>query len=212
MWAPGELVMGITSVDIPAGVEAGELEVRLSILEADNDKVVSTGWWIFGKDYLPLGTIDVSPWPMETELPAVDNLVAAEFGDPELISLHGYDLLTEMITPNESIDLSLVWRSFTDAVPVNYSVFLHLADDNENIIAQRDGIPAGGSRPTTSWRQDEIIVDPHVLTIPADAESGEYNLWIGFYDPITGQRLPVSLEGNQQADNRLLLQIITVAE
>jgi hypothetical protein len=35
----------------------------------------------------------------------------------------------------------------------------------------------------------EFIIDPHTLTLPADAASGTYSLVVGLYKPSDGTRL-----------------------
>jgi hypothetical protein len=62
-------------------------------------------------------------------------------------------------------------------------------------VAQKDQPPLGGFLPTSLWRTRELIVDQIPIDIPADAPSGEYELRIGMYDAVTGQRLPVSKNG-----------------
>jgi hypothetical protein len=84
-------------------------------------------------------------------------------------------------------------------------------DEQGQIIAQGDGLPVNGFRPTTSWRQGEVIVDPHLLSIPDDLASGKYALWLGFYDPETFLRMPAFVNGQPQADDRILLSEIQVS-
>jgi hypothetical protein len=142
---------------------------------------------------------------MTTALPVVDNLMPAIFGNPPLIELYGYDLSTTVASAGDIVDMDIAWRSHTSEIQVGYTIFIHLADNDERIIAQVDAIPVGGTRPTTSWRQDEVFLDQHLISIPQDGPPGTYNLWIGFYDASTGLRLPVSVDGQQPGD-RLLLQ------
>jgi hypothetical protein len=39
---------------------------------------------------------------------------------------------------------------------------------------------------------------------------GTYDLWVGFFDPETNERLPIFIDGIQQADDRLLLEDLQI--
>ncbi len=59
----------------------------------------------------------------------------------------GGDLL---VHPGETITVSLLW-SVDQAVEADYSVFLHLVDQDGVILAQRDSYPQSGLAPTSEW-------------------------------------------------------------
>ncbi|MCP4360353.1 MAG: glycosyl transferase, partial [Chloroflexi bacterium] len=110
----------------------------------------------------------------------------------------------EINQANASLNLTLIWQ--TEAVfPANYSVFLHLLGEDGEIVAQQDSIPLQGIRPTTSWRPGEVLSDEQTLPLSPDLPPGDYTLWLGLYDPATGQRLPVFVDGVTGEDGRLLL-------
>jgi hypothetical protein len=78
------------------------------------------------------------------------------------------------------------------------------------VLAQGDGLPLSGSRPTTSWRASEVFSDEHRIQLPADLPPGRYSLWVGFYDPATGLRPPVTVAGRPAADDRVLLTEVEI--
>jgi hypothetical protein len=47
-------------------------------------------------------------------------------------------------------------------------------------------------RPISSWQPGEEILDHYGFLLPSDAIPGNYHIAVGLYDPVTGQRLPVS--------------------
>ena len=100
----------------------------------------------------------------------------------------GYSLTDTAVTPNTPINLTLIWQALTET-DINYRVFVHLLDDNNNLIAQSDAIPDNWTRPTTGWVEREYIIDRHTLTIPNNAPLGDYTVIVGWYDPTTGTRL-----------------------
>ncbi len=109
----------------------------------------------------------------------------------ETITLHEYTVWPTTAQPGDVIQVRLVWSA--DRTPARpYKVFLHLRD-TADVVAQRDGEPGGGSRPTTGWQPGEHIVDNHGILLPAGLPPGEYALWMGLYDAFDPDvRLPVA--------------------
>jgi mannosyltransferase len=125
-----------------------------------------------------------------------------------LISLHGYTVVTDNVTPGDIIPVTLFWSA---NVPLDerYKVFLHLVDDLGAIVAQQDGEPVGGTSPTTFWVQDRIVVDNHGVLLPDDLVAGEYELLAGLYQlDGAGQRLQV--RGAGEAEDYVSLGQVTV--
>ncbi|HIP87926.1 MAG TPA: hypothetical protein EYH27_05765 [Anaerolineales bacterium] len=107
--------------------------------------------------------------------------VGARFGD--VAELVGYDLANDQVTSSEGVALTLYWRALEGAATAEYVVFTHLLTPDGWLIAQHDGPPAGGARPTTGWVAGEVIVDPHVLVFNDEgaAYTGEARLAVGLY-------------------------------
>ncbi|MBK9052013.1 MAG: hypothetical protein IPL78_14220 [Chloroflexi bacterium] len=87
---------------------------------------------------------------------------------------------------------------------------MHLVDAQENVWGQATGVPVNGSRPTLSWRMDEVLLDNRQLLIGPDVLPGQYNLWVGFFEPDSGIRLPVSGAAADPANGRVLLTSIAI--
>jgi 4-amino-4-deoxy-L-arabinose transferase-like glycosyltransferase len=101
----------------------------------------------------------------------------------------------QAVAAGETALVGLRWRA-TAALDRRYKVTVQLLDARSQVIAQRDGEPAGGSQPTDNWQPQEIIVDNHGLTIPPGVPPGDYRLIVALYDAETGLRLPVSSGGD----------------
>lgn len=106
------------------------------------------------------------------------------------IRLNGYAISND-VTPGDMLLLELRWQSL-QAVAQDYYVFVHLLDARGEKIDQRDGHPVQWMRPISSWRPGEEIVDHYGFLLPPDTLPGTYQIVVGLYDPVTGQRLPVS--------------------
>jgi len=79
------------------------------------------------------------------------------------------------------------------------------AEVRDKLIAQADGMPANWLRPTTTWREGEVIIDEHTLTLPPELPEDTYDLYVGLYEP-DGQRLPVVAQGQLLPNERLPLE------
>src|SRR5262249_8680756 len=117
----------------------------------------------------------------------------------QAVELTGYDLASEQARPGATVNLALHWK---DLVPLeaDYTVFVHVLNSSEKVVAQRDQPPAGGSRPTSSWFAGDVIFDPYSLTRPADLPDGRYPVEVGMYLPSSGARLPVMRNGQPDGD------------
>jgi hypothetical protein len=104
--------------------------------------------------------------------------------------LLGYDLSPDKIGPGRSLDVTLYWKSVAPS-QLQYTVFAHLLDSEDNLRAQDDAMPRGGVLPTSCWRVGEVVSDTLMILLPADAPPGAYTLQVGMYYLPTGQRLPV---------------------
>ena len=105
------------------------------------------------------------------------------------------DLAEPIATGGETaVTVTLLWES-VGAVPENYTVFVHLLDDSGALVAQHDGVPLLGTRPTTSWQPGERLLDRHELTLP-EGWTGNGRLVVGLYQSETFDRLPTGAGEN----------------
>lgn len=82
-----------------------------------------------------------------------------------------------------------VWRA-EGGTPGDLKVFNHLLDPDRRMIAQHDGPPATGERPTTGWLGGEYVSDQHTLTFAESSmPTGLATLEVGLYDPDTLTRV-----------------------
>jgi hypothetical protein len=113
--------------------------------------------------------------------------VGAALGDA--ITLEGYDLSVDEVRPGESLTVTLVWRA--GAVPAgDYTAFVHLIDEDGNLVAQDDHPPLMGEYRTSFWARGDVIRDTYNLTLDASQPPCACTLLVGLYDPEAGGRVP----------------------
>ncbi len=102
-----------------------------------------------------------------------------------------------VIRPGDVLALTLFWQALQPssgvaerAVPIDYTVFVHLLGQHDRVLAQRDATPGLGSRPTSQWEPGQVVADPYLLALPEAAFTPDEAVWeVGLYDASTGQRL-----------------------
>ena len=117
-------------------------------------------------------------------------------------------LSDKILTPGDTLSVALVWESDGE-VEDDYTVFCHILSTNGQLVAQKDGPPLYGVRPTQTWRDGEILEDSYWVTLDDDLASGNYELSVGMYDAETMERLPAyDADGQRWVNDRIVLDSI----
>lgn len=168
LWQVGEWYRGQRVLTVPGGLASGQYQFVLN--------------------GAPLGSLSVTAPERIFETPPFDTAVEQTFRDGTAVAT----LLGYSITEDDPLSVQLVWQAESE-VEISYRVFIHLLDENGEIITQSDGEPAAWSRPTTSWAEGEIIIDTHTLAVDATQLSDPPLLRVGIYNPDDGVRLSVGV-------------------
>jgi hypothetical protein len=138
-------------------------------------------WGVIGPAY-------ARPAPVEA-LPDTAQPLGITFD--ETVTLLGYETNNSVVRPGESVPVTLYWRG-KKPMDADYTVFLHLLDENEVIVAQRNVFHGPGLYPTSQWAAGEQFGDTYVLNIPRTAYAPiRARFEVGLYDHTTGGRLPI---------------------
>ncbi len=167
-WAAGELLIETRQLPIPPTL--APLELALVIEERT----------------MPVGEISVTREALQWETPPTARPACARLG--RVAELAGYDWTPVLDQPG-AWHLTLYWRALADSPPAeSYTVFTHLFDSEGMLLAQHDGLPGDGKRPTTTWLPEEIVPDRHELVL-SEHYAGPVRLLVGMYDLATMERL-----------------------
>jgi hypothetical protein len=79
-------------------------------------------------------------------------------------------------------------------------------------VAQRDGYPVCEGRETWRWDPGELITDPYVIPVNADAPDGLYPLYTGMYLEESFERLPCWMPAAPKSARRWHLTDIRIGE
>jgi mannosyltransferase len=106
----------------------------------------------------------------------------------------------EMVARGGILPVTLFWQALAP-IGERYKVTVQLLDAQGQLVAQHDGEPGAGLAPTTAWAVGEQVVDRHGIPLPGELGAGEYTLLVGLYHALSGERLPVSVEGQAVGDH-----------
>jgi hypothetical protein len=118
-------------------------------------------------------------------------------------------LEAETAARGESLAVDLRWQ-VSQAPDRDLITFVHLGDPTQPPLAQADGPALGGDYPTGLWAAGEVFDDQYVLSLPTDIPPGRYPVHLGLYDPDSGARLALSVGGERQPNDALLVGWVTV--
>ena len=189
-WRQGDVVRGQYQIPIPANAKDGTTQLRV---------VLSDG-----------NAIDLAPFTVEkTDRVFVKPNVrfAQNTNLANLMSLIGYDVPAASLKAGDSLKLVLYWQA-QNKIDKQYTVFVHLLDKDNKVVAQKDAQPANGARPTTTWVANEYIADAYDLAIKTDVAPGFYRVEIGVYDSQDPSfaRLKVLDDGGVPIDDHIILK------
>jgi 4-amino-4-deoxy-L-arabinose transferase-like glycosyltransferase len=104
------------------------------------------------------------------------------------IELRNVDVSREVFA-GDTITVTLTWHAL-EQMERPRTVFLHVVDAQEQIVAERNAQPLDGVFPINGWVRGDWIRDPKQIAL-AGVPPGEYRLKIGVWDETTGERLGV---------------------
>ena len=110
------------------------------------------------------------------------------------------------------LSVELEWQALT-AIDEDYTVFVQILNDQDQIVGQVDSWPLQGTYPTSQWSPGEIINDPIIVQLDSELISGPYKLYIGLYLLETLRRLPlVDDDGNAMDDKVIVPGLVVTTE
>lgn len=196
-WRQGTLLRDPYTLILPPTLPPGDYQLAVALLASDGNRLP-----VDGADQLTLTKITLIDRLRVFEAPTPQINLNVMFGSQA--RLVGLDLPQPEVKAGENLPLTLYWQALAP-FDKSWKVFVHLTDQEGNIIGQQDQIPGGGEFPTTGWLPNEYLVDHYNVPVPATAQSGEetYQLNIGLYDAndINFSRLPVVEEGKVIGDH-----------
>jgi hypothetical protein len=125
----------------------------------------------------PIGPLVEVTGPAVTGPP--EHVTNLPLGDS--LTLVGYDLDPGQPSNGENLEVQLYWRVDGDLADL-YHTYVHLVDQQGQAIAQSDHRPGQDYYPSSLWQPGEILLDVHILPIPADGQDAQITIVAGVYE------------------------------
>ncbi len=190
-WQNGDILRATFALPLPFSADG-----RYALQLRTTTETATSNWQT-------VGHTRVDPWPMRRNLP--ENVPAlgekVQLGDA--IELAAYQLERT----GDNLSISLFWRADA-AISADYHSFIHVAQPGEPPLFDAGGIPVNNARPTSTWRRGEIIVDTYQMQLSAEFAQPGYNVAIGLFEPSSGVRLPITVDGAAIADGIYILEAL----
>lgn len=161
-WQAGDVWRGVHRVVVPGSLERGDYTLLLAV----------------GDEQHAITTMRIRTPERSFDRPTVQQESGAQWRNG--IRLVGADWQGEALV--------LHWQ--TDALlHENLRLFVQVLGEGEQILALTDGVPVDWTRPTTGWAVGEFLRTTHEFP---GVNVAEHPLRIGWYDPDTGERVPLT--------------------
>lgn len=125
------------------------------------------------------------------------------FGD--FARFMGYDILSHEFNLDRRIIANFFWQVL-DHPPADYVIYIHLRDQDGNLLTAWDSpitrTTDGNYYSSLVWDPGEYIIDQRTLKVtdPNVPLGDNYQVVIGLYDRVTGERVPVTIDGEPAGD------------
>jgi hypothetical protein len=136
-------------------------------------------WLPFGviRPAYPFQTLPEKQALAQIRLPTYGRFApAGELG----VELRGWSI-NGQVQPGRTVDIELMWHAL-GRHNRDWTVFVHLVDGRDEIVAENNRQPRGGAFPMTQWVAGDWVADTLPLDIPASLASGTYTLRVGLFD------------------------------
>ena len=202
-WREGDRVISWLEVPVPPEAPRGLYTLQFGMFDAHTQERVAINAHGRTVDFLAVEALRMTP--AAPHRPA-DHPLEPPARFAGALELLGYDLPAQARSGDE-LTLRLLWRT-SQRLVTNYSLFVHLRDEEGRLVDQRDGFPAGRLYPTSAWRPGEVVEDVRRLSLATAAPGQRLSVALGWYRLDTGQRLP--LEARTPGQSALSLGPVVV--
>jgi hypothetical protein len=197
-WLPGQVIVDTFRVPVeadPSGPVAARIEAGL-YRYANRENLPATDAQGQAITSSILKRFKVVP-ALKTPLTGPSQPLNVSFGGKT--RLDGYDLSAEH-QPGDTVTLALHW-TVVETMDREYTVFVHLFNEDGQRVLQADSQPLDGTYPTSLWEPGEHLIDRHTLALPYGLPSGAYTIVVGLYGESDERLLVIDAAGAPAGDS-----------
>ncbi len=131
------------------------------------------------------------------------------------VRLLGHDIGGAELWQGRKVIMHLYWQSIAPA-PADYRIYVHLRDADGTVWDSWDGPMTesedGNYYPVPLWETGEYLIDTRTIILDnPDTPLGEgYQIVVGLYDPLTNERVPMTVDGQAAGDGYVVPEALQV--
>ena len=189
-WHPDQVMPLSYSLTVPPDLPDGQYQLQVGLIDQ------------LSRQRIPLVTGQKMAIAKTFVIAGPQIVTDVNFGS--FFKLESYSLAPT----SEGLKILFFWRSIENA-DTDYTMFLHIVDSDDQIVAQADGQPFYGRHPTSTWPPGELFVVERFLP---EVPDGEYRILTGWYTHQEDgwERLPTVAQEDKPATDHILLDTITL--
>ncbi len=110
----------------------------------------------------------------------------------------------------QEVALRLHWQALAANLPDD-TVLVHVVNQNTGeVVHVADQQPFEGHYPFSRWMKGEVVTEPRWVALPAGLPPGIYQIRVGVYNTVTGERRRIHDPLNDAAGNSLMLDTFEI--
>jgi hypothetical protein len=201
-WRAGEIVA--TTVNVPVAEDAFPARAVIDVAMVGENGRDQTAASATGRVLdVPVSLKTVKIGPLEELSPTPEFNDSVNFDDQ--LALIGYDVDKD----GDRLAITLYWQA-QERMLEDYTTFVHVLDEEGQLLAQDDDQPMSGDYPTSIWDEGEIVADRKEMDLPEGISDERISVVTGVYLLETLERLPVqNTSGQLQPRDQWLLKPFT---
>jgi hypothetical protein len=197
-------------INVPDNLAVGAYDLRVYLTNQNGAPFTSETSSGQKSEYVQITTLEY-PSLSSTDTLIPENPADGYFVEERqnVISLSGYDLVTQTVKES-GIRLGLIWQVIARPAG-DYTVFIHIRDNDNNVVAQVDNKPLNWTYPTTEWQPGHYIYDDYKVALDNLVYRGQYTIFVGLYNDKTLQRMAIVDSENQRyIDDEIPLSTVEI--
>lgn len=200
-WRKNEIVGEAYRFRLPAVAPPGHYPMIATLIDPQSGTAVGE----------PVALTEITVKALERNFELPEHVVPISAILNNEIELVGYRLHDLTVKRRKTFGLTLYWRSLSFSEK-NYTVFVHASGPDQVIRGQWDSVPVGGQYPTSGWLPGEVVEDHYEVLMGRDVPPWKYDVFVGMYDSLTGERASIYSPRAPVSENRIWLTQIQAVE
>lgn len=210
-WRSGDRFVERLSIFVPETAyvpAAAQLKVGLYAPEAYRLGITDSATGEGLGDAFTLGNLSIEPAAPDSAITLPN---PGRYNFENRISLLGYEFNQRVLDPDSLLELT-IFAEAAQTEPGDYEFQVRILDEDGNLVTEHQSRPAGGRRPTTTWRAEDVVAETISLPLNTTSPGQVLTVEVALVDAVTGRRLNLVHPDGRWIDDVLRLSPVVIGE